>query len=75
LILWEEVNGPIPARHKVIFVDNNKQNVVIDNLLLVTFEEAMRRNSIHRYPKEIVKTIKTISKLKKTIRNHGKKQN
>lgn len=75
LILWEEVNGPIPARHKVIFLDNNKQNVVIDNLLLVTFEEAMRRNTIHRYPKEIVKAIKTISKLKKTIRNHGKKQN
>lgn len=73
-ILWEEVNGPIPPRHKVIFKDNNKKNICIDNLFLVTFEEAMRRNSIHRYPKEIVQTIKTISKLKKTIRNHGKKQ-
>jgi hypothetical protein len=40
----------------------------------VSNEEVMKRNSIHRYPTEIVKAIKTISKLKKTIRNHGKKQ-
>jgi hypothetical protein len=75
LLVWEEVNGPVPPRHKVIFIDNNKMNVSINNLLLITFEEAMRRNTIHRYPKEIKEAIKTISKLKKTIRNHGKEQN
>jgi len=74
VIVWEEVNGPVPPRHKVVFKDNNKMNVSIDNLLCVSNEEAMRRNTIHRYPKEIVQAIKTISKLKKTIRNHGKKQ-
>lgn len=74
IILWEEVNGPVPPRHKVIFLDNNKLNVSIDNLLCVSNEDAMRRNTIHRYPKEIVQAIKTISKLKKTIRNHGKEQ-
>lgn len=74
LLVWEEVNGPVPPRHKVIFIDNNKMNVSIDNLLCVSNEEVMKRNSIHRYPTEIVKAIKTISKLKKTIRNHGKKQ-
>jgi HNH endonuclease len=72
---WEKVNGPIPARHKVIFKTPDKLNVSIDNLLLVTFEEAMLRNTIHRYPTEIVKAIKSISKLKKTIRNYGKEQN
>lgn len=75
LILWEEENGPIPPKHKVIFADNNKQNIVIENLILVTFGEAMRRNTIHRYPTEIKQAIRTISKLKKTIKNHGKKQN
>ena len=74
-IVWEEVNGPIPPRHKLIFSDGNKLNVSLDNLLLVTYEEAMLRNTIHRYPTEIVQAIKTISKLKKTIKNHGKKQN
>ena len=73
-IVWEEVNGPVPAKHKVIFLDNNKLNVSIDNLLCVNYKEAMLRNTIHRYPKEIVQAIKTISKLKKTIRNHGKEQ-
>lgn len=73
-IVWEEVNGPIPPRHKLVFKDNNKMNISIDNLLLLTYEEAMARNTIHRYPTEIVQAIKTISKLKKTIRNHGKKQ-
>jgi len=68
------VNGPIPPRHKLVFKDNNKLNVSIDNLLLLTYEEAMARNTIHRYPTEIVQAIKTISKLKKTIRNHGTKQ-
>lgn len=74
IIVWEEVNGPVPPRHKVVFKDNNKLNVSIDNLLCVSYQEAMLRNTIHRYPKEIVQAIKTISKLKKTIRNHGKKQ-
>ena len=74
ILLWEEVNGPVPPRHKVIFIDNNKLNIKIDNLLCLSYEEAMKRNSIHRYPTEIVKAIKAISKLKKTIRNHGKKQ-
>lgn len=73
-IVWEEVNGPVPAKHKIIFLDNNKLNVSIDNLLCVSYQEAMLRNTIHRYPKEIVQAIKTISKLKKTIRNHGKEQ-
>lgn len=74
-IEWEKVNGPIPPRHKVIFKIPDKLNVSVENLLLVSYEEAMRRNTIHRYPNEIKQAIKTISKLKKTIRNHGKEQN
>ena len=74
ILLWEEVNGPVPPRHKVVFKDNNKLNISIDNLLCLSYEDAMKRNSIHRYPTEIVKAIKAVSKLKKTIRNHGKEQ-
>ncbi|MEW3732841.1 HNH endonuclease signature motif containing protein, partial [Pseudomonas aeruginosa] len=36
ILLWEEHFGPIPAGHCVCFKDNNKQNVVIDNLELIT---------------------------------------
>ncbi|EPV8693090.1 HNH endonuclease signature motif containing protein, partial [Pseudomonas aeruginosa] len=67
ILLWEEHFGPIPAGHCVCFKDNNKQNVVIDNLELITRAERMRRNSIHRYPPELKSAIRVISKLKRTI--------
>ena len=72
ILLWEEVNGPVPPRHKVVFKDNNKLNISIDNLLCLSYEDAMKRNSIHRYPTEIVKAIKAVSKLKKTISNQSR---
>ncbi|HHG6032379.1 TPA: HNH endonuclease signature motif containing protein, partial [Pseudomonas aeruginosa] len=67
ILLWEEHFGPIPTGHCVCFKDNNKQNVVIDNLELITRAERMRRNSIHRYPPELKSAIRVISKLKRTI--------
>lgn len=67
ILLWEEHVGPIPIGHCVCFKDNNKQNVVIDNLELITRAERMRRNSIHRYPPELKSAIRVISKLKRTI--------
>ena len=67
ILLWEEHFGPIPTGHCVCFKDNNQQNVVIDNLELITRAERMRRNSIHRYPPELKSAIRVISKLKRTI--------
>lgn len=67
-ILWEETHGPIPAGHVVVFRDGNTTNIVADNLELITRHELMRRNTIHRYPPELVDAIRTISKLKRTIR-------
>lgn len=34
-LIWEEVNGPIPKDHVVIFGDGNRRNFALDNLLLV----------------------------------------
>lgn len=53
LILWESVNGPLPPGHAVIFKDGNKQNINLDNLLLVTRAELMLRNTRHRLPPEL----------------------
>lgn len=66
-LLWEEVNGPIPAGHLVVFKDRNKQNIQIDNLELISRAENCRRNSIHRYPPELKHAIRTLAKLKRTI--------
>jgi hypothetical protein len=75
IIVWEEHNGPVPSKHKVVFKSNDRLNCDISNLEMISYKEAMLRNTIQRYPQEIVQAIKTISKLKKTIRNHGAKQN
>ena len=34
--LWEEVNGPVPKNHVVIFSDGNNRNFNIDNLILIS---------------------------------------
>lgn len=56
----------------VTFRDRNPQNVVIENLELISRQEGMKRNSIQNYPKEVKSTIRLLSKLKKII---NEKQN
>lgn len=35
-LVWTEHHGPIPPGHIVIFRDSNRENIVIDNLMLVS---------------------------------------
>lgn len=39
VLLWEAAHGPIPKGHVVIFADGNKQNVTLENLLLLSRRE------------------------------------
>jgi hypothetical protein len=68
--IWEKEHGKQPKGYNVVFKDNNRKNCVLENLELVSNAELMIRNTIHRYPEEIKKTISAITKLKKTIRKH-----
>jgi hypothetical protein len=68
--LWIKANGLIPEDCIIIFKDGNKQNIVIENLQLITRKENMLRNSIQQYPAELITTLKLVSKLKKTIKQH-----
>ncbi|MFJ5716564.1 HNH endonuclease signature motif containing protein [Neobacillus sp. NPDC093127] len=50
-VLWEEVNGPIPRGHVLLFADQNKQNLALDNLILITNKQLAvlnRRALIHK---------------------------
>lgn len=38
-MVWEELHGPIPPGHAVIFGDGNKRNLAPENLLLVSRSE------------------------------------
>ncbi len=72
--IWEQVNGKIPENHIIAFKDGNALNCELSNLELITKEENMMRNSIQNYPKEVIPSLKLISKINKKIKNHGKKQ-
>lgn len=72
-LMWEQANGPVPDGMIVVFKDRNKLNITLDNLELITRKENMLRNTIHRFPEELVSTIKLVNKLKRKI--YAKEQN
>ncbi len=71
--LWEQAYGQIPNGMVVRFKDGNFNNHSIENLELITRKENMLKNSVHRFPPELVETIHTLSQLKKLVKKHGKK--
>lgn len=69
-MLWEKYYGTIPKRHVIRFKNGNKQDVRIENLELVTFENNMKDNTIHNYPPEIKTAMRRILKLKRMIKKY-----
>jgi hypothetical protein len=73
VLLWIEHHGPLPNGHVVVFKDGNKKNCTIENLEAIDRKELMRRNTIHRYPKELKDCIRTVAKLKRKIESRDEK--
>ena len=71
--LWEQEHGPIPAKMKIVFINGNTLDCRIENLKMVTYQEAMLMNTIHRYTPEIKQLIRLNNKLKQKL--NGKEQN
>lgn len=71
-LVYEKQHGAIPEGMVIIFKDGNKQNFDIANLEMITREENMQRNTIHRYPAELKKSIKVLKSINKII---NEKQN
>lgn len=36
VLLWEQYNGPVPKGHKIVFANQNKDDIRIDNLILAS---------------------------------------
>lgn len=70
--LWEKENGKIPKCQNVVFKDSNQSNVVLSNLEIISDEELLKRNSLHRYPKEISHLIQIKSALQRQINKINK---
>jgi len=71
-INWEKVHGPIAKGMVLIFKDNNKQNVEVDNLEILTKAQNMKRNTVHNYPPEIVHLVQLKAAINRQINKKEK---
>ncbi len=73
--VWEEHRGPIPPGHAVCFKDRDRKNCAIENLELLSRAQLLARNSIYRYPAELVSAIKLLGAVKRKVRESAEKHN
>lgn len=67
--LWEQANGPIPAKHIVAFRDGDRQNCVLDNLQLMSMADNARRNHWkNRLPPDLAQVIMLTGAIKRKLR-------
>ena len=51
--IWEKAHGPIPKGCNVVFRDGDTMNCELSNLELISNNELMTRNTLHRFPEEV----------------------
>lgn len=75
-LVWERERGPIPDGHIVRFRPGMHtvayDEITIGRLECITKAENMRRNTLHRYPKEVTDVIRARAVLNRRI-NHVEK--
>lgn len=74
-VLWERVNGVIPPGHKLVFLDGNKRNFDLENLMLVCDAVHVRVNKNRGYSVDgdISKSNVLIESIKHEVRKKVKK--
>lgn len=68
---YEKFIGEIPVGFIVALKDGNSGNCHPFNLELLSKRENMLRNTIQRYPDELIKSMKMLGKLKRKIIKYG----
>ena len=68
-LIWEQANGPIPAKHIVRFIDGNTMNLQLSNLDSIPMFYKAKPNTIHTFPDHHKKLNTHKAKLNKTIKN------
>jgi hypothetical protein len=69
ILIWEQANGKVPKGQCIIFLDKNRRNFTLDNLIMVSKNELLRLNNSKLYfeKKEFTKTGIMIVRHKATI--------
>ncbi|EMB0751151.1 HNH endonuclease [Providencia rettgeri] len=74
-LIWEQHNGPIPCGHVIKFIDDNKQNCDIANLMIISIKE---HAIINRYfsgaSAEHKPTVLQLARIKIAIHDRTKRQ-
>lgn len=75
-LIWEKHHGKIPDGHVVLFGDKDKDNLDIDNLILVSRHEllAMNRHNLIQDNAELTKVGKVVARLHIAIGKKKKKK-
>lgn len=74
VLIWEKDNGPVPKGRLVVFKDRNRANFDRGNLECITRAENMRRNTYHRYGKDVARLIQLRGALNRQINKRGRNE-
>lgn len=74
-LIWEKHNGPIPAKHRIVFLDGDKNNLDISNLALMIYGQTAimsTRNLFYKNP-ELTKIGSLIAEIE--LKSNSKRRN
>lgn len=74
VLLWERERGPVPKGSALAFLNGDKQDIRLDNMECITRRELMLRNTVHRLPKELARTVQLLGALNRQIRRRTRGQ-
>jgi hypothetical protein len=72
-LVWREAGRAIPPGHALVFRDGDRRNFDLDNLELISRHELMRRNTLHRFGKELVQLIRLRGALSRQIHQRNQR--
>lgn len=75
-LVWVAANGPLPAKHIVVFKPGMKtsqlEEITLDRVECISLAENMRRNTVHNMPKELVDLVRLRAVLTRHINRKEK---
>ncbi len=73
-LVWRMHGHTVPQGYALCFVDGDKRNFDINNLELVHRSELMRRNSVHRLPKEAALAYQLVGCIRRQINRRDRQE-
>lgn len=74
-LIWEKANGPIPKNHNVIFIDQDRGNLSLDNLALLSHSDMVLFNKLVTDNAGLNKVGITVAKLQSKIISKSREGN